>query len=188
VIPKIEEIQNESDVEQKLIYPILVAPKPHGLGLSHSHIRTKQSIKAFQIEKRQKKKLYYPDYVIVVSGLPVVIIEAKPPSDDLDEAYREARLYAIEMNATFPHCLNPATIIICSNGKNFIVGYWDSDNYIYDFSLEDLEPSNSKFSAFIEKFTFEKLQNLANELLKKITIRPFYKPTKLLGGQSVRNE
>lgn len=188
MIPKIEEIQNESDVEQKLIYPILVAPKPHGLGLSHPHIKTKPSIKGFQIDKRQKKKLYYPDYVIVVSGLPMVIIEAKPPSDDLDEAYREARLYATEINAMFPHCLNPSTIIICSNGKEFIVGYWDSDNSIYDFSLEDLEPSNSKFSAFIEDFSFEKLQNLANELLKKITIRPFYKPSRLLGGQSVRNE
>jgi hypothetical protein len=72
--------------------------------------------------------------------------------------------------------------------QKIIVGYWDSDNSIYDFSLDDLEQSNSKFSAFIETFTFEKLQNLANELLKKITIRPFYKPTKLLGGQSVRNE
>lgn len=188
MLPKVEDLQNESDVEQKLIYPILTTQKPQGLGLSHSHIKTKSNIKSFQIGKRKNKKVYFPDYIIVMSGLPIVIIEAKPPSDDLDEAYREARLYAIEINANFPHSLNPATKIICTNGQRFISGHWDTDKPTYDLVLDQLHPGNIDFFNFIEEFNTEQLQSIASSLLHKLTPNRFFKPTRLLGGLSVRNE
>src|ERR1700730_15042043 len=97
-IPKESELSNESDVEQKLIYPLLIAPKPYGFGITPSSIHTKANIKRFKIGKGNSEKLYYPDYLLVYGGLPLVVIEAKSPGENLTEAFREARLYSHELN------------------------------------------------------------------------------------------
>ncbi len=89
----LSDLHNESDVEQKLLYPLLTYSSPQGLGFPSANVRTKPDIRGLTIEKRKNRKLYYPDYVVVISGLPMLVVEAKPPDDDLEEAYREARLY-----------------------------------------------------------------------------------------------
>jgi Uma2 family endonuclease len=98
----IEEFCNESDVEQKLVYPLLIEPRPNGLGIDIANIRTKPNIKSLTINKRKNKKSIYPDYVVVISGFPLLIIEVKAPGEDLEEAYREARLYSSEINSLYP--------------------------------------------------------------------------------------
>ena len=160
---KIEELKTESDVEQKLVYPLLITPRPYGLGIDSPNIRTKPNIKSFEIKKRQNKKRYYPDYVVVISGFPLLVIEVKRPSEDLEEAYREARLYSSEINSFFPHKINPTTRLICTNGTNLIAGFADD-------------------------FKFEKLQESANQLHLEFRADQYYQPVKMLGGQVVRNE
>ncbi len=184
---RLEDLQNESDVEQKLVYPLLTNPRPYGLGIDASNVKTKPNIKSFEIEKRKNKKIFYPDYVIVISGFPLLIVEVKPPSDDLDEAYREARLYATEINAIYPHKINPATRLISTNGRNLIAGFADSDPK-YELTFEDLDPINPKFFEFIDEFKFDKLQKLANQLHLDFHSERYYQPVKMLGGQSIRNE
>jgi hypothetical protein len=105
--PKLAEMLNESDVEQKLVFPFLVAPKPYGLGLSSAQILSKQNVRKFLIGKGSDQKSYFPDYLIVKASLPLFVVEAKPRGANLEEAFREARLYAAEMNAIFPAGLNP---------------------------------------------------------------------------------
>ena len=96
---QIEDIDNESDVEQKFILPFLTESPPFGLGYDASDFKTKSEIRSFEIEKGTSKKLYFPDYIIVLHGLPVLVIEAKHPNDTtLPEALREARLYATQLN------------------------------------------------------------------------------------------
>lgn len=68
---QIDNIKNESDVEQKLVYPLLTFPYPYGLEINSFYIRTKPNIKSFEIEKRKNKRVFFPDYVVVVSGFPV---------------------------------------------------------------------------------------------------------------------
>ncbi len=85
-------IETESDVEQKFIYKLLTSDAPNGLGYSDHDIRTKADIRKLQIDKGNKKKLYYPDYAVIVEGYPVLIVEAKAPGSDLEEARREGRL------------------------------------------------------------------------------------------------
>ena len=90
-ICQLDELHNESDVEQKFIWPMLTEALPRGFGFSSVEIRTKANLRQLVIGKRESAKLYYPDYVILISGLPVAVVEAKPPGDKLDDAYREAR-------------------------------------------------------------------------------------------------
>ena len=184
---KIEELKTESDVEQKLVYPLLITPRPYGLGIDSPNIRTKPNIKSFEIKKRQNKKRYYPDYVVVISGFPLLVIEVKRPSEDLEEAYREARLYSSEINSFFPHKINPTTRLICTNGTNLIAGFADAEPK-YELSLNELDPINSTFFDFVDDFKFEKLQESANQLHLEFRADQYYQPVKMLGGQVVRNE
>lgn len=101
-------LNNESDVEQKFLYPFTVEPQPLGLGLPPAVIQTKVNVRRLKIGKGADQKLYFPDYLVVISGFPLVVIEAKAPGESLEEAYREARLYAAELNALFAHGISPA--------------------------------------------------------------------------------
>lgn len=98
----LKDLSTESDVEQKLLFPLLTTESPNGLGLRTPDILTKISIRRLEIDKGTRRRLYFPDYVVVIAGLPVVVIEAKAPSESLDLALDEARLYGNEINALFP--------------------------------------------------------------------------------------
>ncbi|GAL79534.1 hypothetical protein JCM19274_2042 [Algibacter lectus] len=67
----------EGDVEMKRIYPLLTKNIPEGLGLKEYNIQSKASLKKILIDKGTSQKLYYPDFAITISGVPLIIIEAK---------------------------------------------------------------------------------------------------------------
>src|SRR3954471_8359582 len=94
--PSLSELLNESDVEQKFIFPLLVAETPYGLHVPSESIVTKQNVRKHVIDKGRAQKRYFPDYLVVKAGLPLVVIEAKERGNDLADAFREARLYAAE--------------------------------------------------------------------------------------------
>src|ERR1700687_5023965 len=90
------QLRNESDVEQKLIYPLLVAEE--WLGIDPAAVHTKSYLPPATIDKRSGRKSgYFPDYSIWLHGFPVFIIEAKSPLDGIEEGFREAQLYAHEV-------------------------------------------------------------------------------------------
>src|ERR1035437_3257313 len=123
--PDLSALQNESDVEQKLVYPLLVAEEPFGFGIAPNEILTKKNIRRLTIGKGSDRKSYFPDYLVLVGCIPIVVIEAKKPEEDLDEAYREARLYATEVNAIYRPGINPLTKVVATNGVRLIAGAWD---------------------------------------------------------------
>src|ERR1035441_8482853 len=112
----LEELHTESDVEQKLLWPLLTTGVPNGAGLVSADVLTKLSIRRLEIGKGSSRKLYYPDYMVVIAGLPVLVIEAKAPGESVDQALAEARRYATELNALFPSGINPCTRIVACNG------------------------------------------------------------------------
>ena len=73
----LDDLRNESDVEQKLLWPLLTTLPPCGLGFAAADVRTKPDIRSVLIGKGAEQKLYFPDYVVLIAGLPVVVIEAK---------------------------------------------------------------------------------------------------------------
>jgi hypothetical protein len=75
----VEDLVTESDVEQKFLYPALTQDAPFGLGISAAHIQTKHNIRRFSIGKGASKKSYFPDYLVVIGGLPLLVVEAKAP-------------------------------------------------------------------------------------------------------------
>jgi len=186
--PKLEDLENESDVEQKFMWSLLTLPEPIGLGFSASDIKTKKDIRRIKIGKAENAKLYYPDYLIVMSGLPLVAIEAKSPKEKIDDGLHDARLYASELNALFPAGVNPCRRIIATNGKLLASSPWDTGTIDVHITHDHIDPADIQFDNFVNLNSRKTLQSLADEILLKIKPKNYYRPTSLLGGHSIRNE
>lgn len=182
------DLRTESDVEQKLLWALLTTPYPSGLAYLPAEVHTKANIRRLTIGKGSSQKLYFPDYVVVLSGLPVCVVEAKAPGEPLAPALGEARLYAMELNALFPAGLNPCNRVLACNGEDLLASSWDSAEPEYQLKLEALDVSDSRFAAFIETACRKALQAHADSLRARFAEKPLVKPTHLLGGMSVRNE
>lgn len=180
---------NESDVEQKLIYPFLTAAFPVGLSLDDSQILTKSLLRQRVIGKGQSQKYYFPDYLITMRGIPVIVIEAKNPNEDLAIAYSEARLYAEEINAGFPHSVNVCQYIIVCNGTETWAGYSDHAEPYLRLTFNDFSIESTKFSELLEFCSKSKLNELANKPYIDLRGKAIFNtPVSQLGGKRVQNE
>lgn len=122
------DLQNESDVEQKFLFPFL--NHPSFLGVPSRSILTKASLGRLDfIKKSNLSKDYIPDYVIFVSGFPVLVVEAKAPDVSAELALREARLYSQALNEHFPTGVNPVSWVVGSNGIDFLFGRSDEASH-----------------------------------------------------------
>lgn len=180
---------SESDVEQKFVNVLLTQDIPIGLGYSDFDFRTKADIRKIAIDKGTKKKLYYPDYAIIVNGLPSIIIEVKTPDENVMEAFRQARLYATEINSLYISKINPCERIIVTDGKIVIAGFWDQDDPTVSVAIENCDPLDPEFEKLIEFTSKKSILKRSQEILKSIrkTAR-YHKPIFMLGGKSVINE
>ncbi len=187
-VPKPEDLKTESDVEQKLAWPLLTSARPHGLGFPPAEIFTKPDIRSFQIGKGTSAKWYYPDYIITVLGLPVVITEAKKPGEDLAGAAGEARLYAAELNACYPAGVNPCKFCIVTDGLTTQLRSWDSDNVLASFSLADITPVSPAFGELTRLLAPDALHHHAALIHAAIKSNRHFRAVSLVGGQTVQSE
>ncbi|HEY8327852.1 MAG TPA: type I restriction endonuclease [Rhodanobacter sp.] len=181
-------LNNESDVEQKFIYPLLIAPSPTGLGFPPAVVQTKANIRRLSVGKGAEQKLYFPDYLIVTSGLPVVVVEAKHPSENLAEGYREARLYAAELNALYPHDANPTRYVIASNGIELWFGFADFAEPLERAPCTGLGIYSPAIARITEELGWSNISNYAEKIARTFRAAAYFKPRKLLGGVVFQNE
>ncbi len=179
---------NESDVEQKLLYPLLVADMPSGLAHDPADIHTKANVRKFVIGKGSDKKSYFPDYVIARGGLPLLVAEAKSPGSDLEEAYREARLYAAELNAQFGSGIAPVRKLIATDGLVLYAGSADHAQPKYILQLKDLDIYKDNFAEFSAEFNVSAVDAEFVKLLPLVRPKRFWKPRKLVGGVGFQRE
>jgi hypothetical protein len=185
---QLSDIKTESDVEQKLIIPLLTSDKPLGLAYTFGDFRTKPDIRQLTIDKGRREHLYFPDYVILYSGLPLVVIEAKNPSEDCFEGLREARLYANELNSKFKSNVNPVSKVVCTNGKMTLCGNIDEDTPYLILDLADLNSVSPKLETLIKDFSKDAIFAKGKAILEAYRgKRHFSRPTSLLGGLTVQN-
>lgn len=179
----------ESDVEQKFIYPFLTSSSPLGLSLEDSQILTKSLLRRKAVGKGQSQKYYYPDYLIFMRGIPILVVEAKKPNEDLATAYSEARLYAEEVNAGFPHNINVCQMIIVCNGTETWAGYADHAEPVLRLSFGDFNVENIKYIKLLEFCSKQKMEEISNKPYVEARGKSqFFTPVSLLGGKRVQNE
>ncbi|WP_306522864.1 type I restriction endonuclease [Rheinheimera sp.] len=181
-------ISTESDVEQKFIYPLFTTPLPLGLGYSDEDIQTKINIRKLKIDKGNSQKIYYPDYVIIIEGLPVAIIEAKAPGE-LGDAFREARLYASEINASYPSDINPCETVIVTDGVELHIGNWDISEPTTKILRKEINPTTQIYVSIQSSISKNSLIEKCKKILKRVRKSSrYFKPKHMLGGNTVINE
>jgi energy-coupling factor transporter ATP-binding protein EcfA2 len=185
---RLEDLRTESDVEQKFVWSLLTFKEPLGLGFTASDISTKLSIRRLEINKGQSKKIYYPDYMIIIAGLPVIIIEAKAPSESVEDGLEEALLYAAKLNSLFPTEINPCMRVVSTNGIKLLCSPWDSASPDIDIEFSNISAGSIDFEKLISTIGKTTADGWTKRILSRFAKRPLSKPTALLGGQSVRNE
>ena len=185
----INELNNESDVEQKFIIKFLTMDFPLGLGFDSSEILTKANLRTVFIGKGQNKKVYYPDYIISIRGIPLFVLEAKKPGENLENAYSEARLYAAEINSRFEHNVNACRLILVSNGSETWAGYSDTDTPKLKLSFDDFNTENVKYSNLLDFCSRSVLESHANQPYVNKRGKAFFNsPVTYIGGKMVQNE
>ena len=185
---QIDGLENESDVEQKFLYGFLTEPQPLGLELPSSVIQTKANLRRFSIGKGAETKLYFPDYVIVMFGLPLVVIEAKSPTESVEEGYRQARLYAHELNALFATDINPAKFIVASNGRDLWYGFADQADPISKVTVASLGAYSPDIAKLQELMSWKSISAYAKNLSETVRPDSLFKPRRLVGGTGFQNE
>ena len=175
----------ESDVEQKLLIPLI----KDILGYADLEIKSQEYLVPTDIDKGAGKRIgYYPDYVIYVAGLPVLIIEAKDPETECKVGYREARLYATEINKNFPEGINPASRILCTNGVEIMFSSWDSEADSIVLNVDDLMEGTSALALLKSQLSRASLVHTAQEIRLQTTPPASYKPLNMIGGPARQNE
>ncbi|WP_404356229.1 type I restriction endonuclease [Methylotuvimicrobium sp. KM1] len=180
-----EEYSTESDVEQKFILPFFTKI----LGYGNEEIKTKDYLAPTTIDKGAGKKVgYYPDYVVYIGGIPVIVIEAKDKSVNSLEGYREARLYATELNKKYPEGINPIKYILATNGDRLQYGFWDSEIGVNDLDISELCPGAKALDNIELTIGRRVLFDWAKEIRAKIFPEGAIRPLSLIGGPSRQSE
>ena len=176
---------NESDVEQKLIYPLLIGEAY--LGIPQEHIYTKTYLAPAVLDKAAGKVgSYVPDYAVWFYGLPTMIVEAKAPDVPAEVGYREASLYARHLNQRFPSGVNPCSCLISTNGKALLFGPWDSDPTL-TLTLPDLRVGAYGLEQLQGHCSSAALKVAAESLSERLRSHTLVLPYDLLGGLAVLN-
>lgn len=165
---------SEGDVETQIVVSLLT--RAELLGIPHDHIRSKEGISARDIGKGSKRKVgYIPDYCVYKKSLPVCVVEAKAPLKDVAQAYAVASLYALELNRSYPHNLNPCCRIIATNGISLLAGRWDTGPEI-DIPLSSLTSGTSALDALIALVGNDQLEHIISPISEALRSRGFKRP------------
>ncbi len=161
------DLSNEADVEALFVEKLLKS-----LDYPDDKILRKDSIDQIVIGKGSKKENYKPDYVLKSSsGEPIIVIDAKSPSEDPEAYHYQVSAYALLLNQKYPD-KNPVRYNIVTNGYIFIVWPWDSENPIFYMKFDDFQEQNEKF--------LELRANLSYLTFKQINVTkdvfPFERP------------
>jgi hypothetical protein len=188
MFPPIADLRTESDVEQKLVWPLLTSAHPEGFGYASVDVLTKLSTRRLEIGKGQSRKLYYPDYIVILAGLPVMVVEAKNVGESIDVALDEARLYANEINAQFPYGINPCIRAIACNGEEIQTSPHDTAIPDLRVSHSELNSANTRFSELIKTCAKSALYSHAQTMRRKLRPKQYERPVALIGGRTFQAE
>jgi len=151
------DLSNEADVEALFVEKLLKA-----LDYPDSNILRKDSIDQIVIGKGSKKENYRPDYVLKdSSGDPIILIDAKSPSEQPESYLYQVSDYALSVNQKYPD-KNPIRYIAVTNGNLFIVWPWDSETPIFFMKFDDFQKGNAKF--------LELRANLSYLMFKQVSV------------------
>ena len=182
----VTEMRDESDVEQKLVYPFLT--NASYLNIPSSWVRSKEYMSPTEIDKTAGKRYgYFPDHSIWLNGLPLVIGEAKEPGVRIEVALREGRLYAGEINKRYPPNVNPIAYVLATNGEQLAITQWDSETEVIIATASEVQPGTALLATFQSAIGKTALEDRARKLAPHFAARRMFAISSTIGGQARLN-
>lgn len=176
-------LENESDVEQKVIMPLLMGAAY--LDISQDKIKTKEYLAPSVLDKAAGRQSgYYPDYTVWMRGFPVMVVEAKAPVVQPEVGYRDASLYARHLNQVYPPNLNPCRFIMSTNGAVLLAGYWDSDPTL-KVDVANLRVGSADLDRLQTLYRAQALEEHARICLQQVKSARVFYPYNFAGGQAL---
>ena len=118
----------------------------------------------------------------------MLVVEGKKPGSDVLEAFREARLYATELNAIHPSGLNPAARVIASDGLQLLAGWHDQAIPVLNISFDAIDPYSPQMNELVSQFGAVSVAKSYATLLRAIRPHRHWKPVRLVGGLAKQRE
>ena len=110
----LEDLKNEASVEALFVERLLKA-----LDYPDNKVARKESITQITIGKGAKKENYKPDYVLFNKiGDPIIVIDAKAPSENPESYHYQVSSYALYLNQKYVD-KNPVQYVIVTRGFLF---------------------------------------------------------------------
>lgn len=159
-------LNTEASVESLFIEPLI-----DKLGYVSKDISYKESISTIAVNTGRKKVQYRPDYVLKISGIPAVVIDAKAPSEDIYNWEKQCSSYCLELNKSFEY--NPVQLYCLSNGLKTAVYKWDSAKALVECDISDFTIGNAKFDLLYSILCKESVITKEEQIKEDINNQPF---------------
>jgi len=150
------DLTNESSVEQFFIIRLL-----KDLGYEDRNIRTKEFIQEFPIRKGKKRKSYSPDYIIYMDRKqtkPVIVIDAKSPKENAENGIADSQFYVAVLRRKLKKP-KPEQFCAGTNGIEFIVKHYESNEIILKLNFADFQKENHKYKRLKSLLSFFAVKN-----------------------------
>jgi hypothetical protein len=176
-------LNNESDVEVKIIVPLLQGAAY--LDIPEAAVKSKKYLSPTPFNRKAGQTSgNYPDFSIWFRSFPCLIVEAKSPDVAVEVAYHEAAIYAAYLNQNYPTGINPARFLLAVNGTKFAAGYWDSKP-VLEGPVSDLRPQTKSLTDLQEMCGRYVLDNHALKCLAASAAKRALLPYNLAGGPAL---
>ena len=146
---------NEASVETWFVDPLL---KEFGFGAEDINLKT--SLSEYKIGKGSKSVWYKPDYAVLANRFPTLIIDAKSPTEDINDWSQQCASYCLEINRSYEH--QPVEYFIVTNGLALQLFQWDKGAPIIDMGFDDFVAGNTKYKKLSEIINKANLTELAS--------------------------
>lgn len=108
-------------------------------------VKRQHSLDRLPIPRGRTTEAFRPDYVLLDRrDKPAVVVEAKAPSQDPNDFRYQVAGYGLLINERHGHD-NPVQYVAVTNGLQFEVWRWDSNEAILSLSFSDFREDNPKF-------------------------------------------
>lgn len=146
----LEDLSNEASVEAFFMTPML-----QDLGFPNKNIKTKESITKLKIAKGSKSYFYKPDYCIVLNKSPKIIIDAKSPTENIEDFTNQCIHYCLLLNEDAGK--NKVEYFILSNGVKTGLYLSTSSKPIIELDFFDFHYGNKKYEQLRAIVAFENI-------------------------------
>jgi type I restriction enzyme M protein len=142
-------LTNEASVENFFVNRLL-----SDFGFQDRHIKTKESIEKLTVAKGRKKFKYKPDYCLVVRKTPRLIIDAKPPEEDVYDWVEQCAHYCLLLNRRRPESVD---YFLLTNGLKTVLYKWDQEEPLLELDFEDFYIGSRKYEELRNLISFPAL-------------------------------